>query len=77
MMVLMNNGPHYRLTLEPARSNVPIAQRLRALLKYVLRACNLRCLVVEELPPEPAPCPRTVASSKAARESPRGEDRPV
>jgi hypothetical protein len=49
---MVNNGPRYHLTLCPRRSDIPIAQRLRALLKYALRSCNLQCVSVEELPPE-------------------------
>ena len=42
--------PDYRLTLRPLPSSIAPAIRLRALLKYALRACRLRCVHVEELP---------------------------
>jgi hypothetical protein len=69
------NGPRYRLTIEPARSNVPVPQRLRALLKYALRACNLRCLAVEELPPAPADLPQDAAQRPGGSEASGKGDR--
>lgn len=42
--------PDFRLTLRPTPGDVPAAVRLRAVLKYALRACGLRCVRVEEVP---------------------------
>ena len=43
--------PDIRLTLRPLTGAwVPVAVRLRRLLKFALRVCGLRCLSVEEIP---------------------------
>jgi hypothetical protein len=44
--------PLVRLTFRPLASAVPLAARVRRLLKVALRACGLRCVQVEELPTE-------------------------
>jgi hypothetical protein len=51
-----DNGPLILVTLSPQEDPVPRAVRLRRALKYFLRACNCRCLAVEEMP---FPPPRT------------------
>jgi hypothetical protein len=40
----------YRLLLTPLRDDVPAHQRLKRALKYLLRACRLRCDEIEEVP---------------------------
>lgn len=49
------------LRFRPLRDAVPLANRVRFLLKYALRTCNLRCVRVEGLPEdEPAPKEETM-----------------
>ena len=38
------------LVFRPLRDAVPWPSRVRRLLKYALRSCNLRCVKVERLP---------------------------
>jgi hypothetical protein len=40
----------YRLTLRPQTSDVPVAIRLRRLLKYALRQCSLKNMGLETVP---------------------------
>jgi hypothetical protein len=44
----------FRLTVQALPSAVPAARRLARGLKYLLRACGLKCVAVEELPARPA-----------------------
>jgi hypothetical protein len=39
--------PDIRIVLRPLPSSRPLEQRLKALLKYALRALRLKCLAVE------------------------------
>jgi hypothetical protein len=53
--VVMQNGPRYRVELQPLRSDVPVDVRLRHLLKLALRACQLRAVSVREIRPAAEP----------------------
>jgi hypothetical protein len=44
--------PCYKLILRPELGDVPEINRLRSLLKALLRGYRLRCLSVEEIKPE-------------------------
>lgn len=56
----MPEQPRYVLTLQPVPGHPgEPAQRLRRALKYLLRACGLRCLKAEELPPKEGPTDAT------------------
>jgi hypothetical protein len=54
----MADGPDYLLRIRPLASDTPAVIRLRAALKTLLRAYQLRCVEVSGLPagtPTPAP----------------------
>jgi hypothetical protein len=38
----------YTITLRPLKSDVPTIIRIRAILKYALRACKLMCIDIKE-----------------------------
>jgi hypothetical protein len=46
--------PTYRVILKAVPSDIPAVARLRRLLKIALRACQLRCVRIEEVRPHPA-----------------------
>jgi hypothetical protein len=66
----MSDGEKVRLVFRPLRDAVPWPARVRRLLKYALRACNLRCTCIEELPADGAP--RSVG---AGQERPKTRDK--
>lgn len=47
-------GAEVRLVFRPLADTVPWPHRVRRLLKFALRFCNLRCVRLENLPPQPA-----------------------
>jgi hypothetical protein len=51
----MRTKPRYRLELEVQPSSVPVAVRLRHVLKALLRTYNFRCLSAVELPADRPP----------------------
>jgi hypothetical protein len=56
---------------------VPAVNRLRRLLKALLRYYDLRCLAVEVVPPKPAKAKRTAAPAGAATELQGASVRPA
>lgn len=57
------------LTLRPLKSAVPVGVRVRAALKYCLRAVELRCVDAREIPAE---APAEVGLAEANAEAPGG-----
>jgi hypothetical protein len=57
------------LTFRPLEDTVPVAVRVRALLKTALRRDRLRCVTISGVPPEPAatrqPAPETRSADGA------------
>lgn len=47
-------APVYCIVVRPLASAVPPACRLKRALKYMLRACDLRAVSVEQLPVPPS-----------------------
>jgi hypothetical protein len=47
---IVSNRDEIILRFRPLRDSVPWPHRVRRLLKYALRACNLRCEGIEHLP---------------------------
>jgi hypothetical protein len=58
----MNPGDRIRLTLKALPADVPVAIRLRHVLKGLLRAWGLRCVLVERV--EPAQTAATTATTE-------------
>lgn len=47
--IIMESQQEYRLVLRAQRSDIPVAVRLRKLLKYAGRVCGLRMVRLEEV----------------------------
>jgi hypothetical protein len=68
-------GEMVKLTFVALRDDVDFAIRLRALLKYGLRSCRLRCRAVEDVPAFPSDAPgRAPALGDPGATGGRGEN---
>jgi hypothetical protein len=47
---MTDGGPDIVIRLRPQKDPVPRMARLRRGLKYLFRACNCRCISIEEVP---------------------------
>jgi hypothetical protein len=62
----MINFDNITLTFRPLPDDVPVAVRIRHLLKYALRAQRLRCVTAFGEPPEPAATHQPAPDARSA-----------